>query len=88
MIPDSIQPLFWDIPLETFDPAAYPEYTILRILEFGDENAVAWLRRTFTTLQITQVLRSERRLSRRSANFWALVYGVPVDQVAALRQGG
>ena len=53
-------------------------------LELGDEDAVAWLRDTFTESEIVSLLRMERRLSRRSANFWALVYGVPTDQVAAL----
>ena len=71
--------------MQNVDLAAYPEYTIGRILENGDERAVAWLRDTFSRVAIEGVIRSERRLSRRSANFWALVYQIPREEVAALR---
>jgi hypothetical protein len=53
-------------------------------LELGDEAAVTWLRQTFTEGEIRRVLKSERRLSEKSANFWALVYSVPCREVAAL----
>ncbi|MCS6803662.1 MAG: hypothetical protein RMM98_17890 [Acidobacteriota bacterium] len=85
MIPQSLRPYFWDIDIERFDPRAYPDYTIARILEYGDEEAVAWLCQTFSEEEIKKTLRTERRLSRRSASFWALVYQVPFAEVAALQ---
>jgi len=84
MLPPELSPLFWDVNKERFDPAAFPDYTILRVLELGDERAVAWLRGLFSEGEIVRVLRTERRLSRKSANFWALVYRVPGEDVAAL----
>jgi len=84
MIPKEVSPFFWDVNLETFDPLSHPQYTLGRLLEFGDEKAVAWMRETFSEVQIRNALRTERRLSRRSANFWALVYGIPPSEVAAL----
>lgn len=86
MIPQHLVSLFWDINAATFDPAAYPEYAIARVLEYGDRNAVDWLRQTFREDQIKQVIREERRLSPRSANFWSLVYGMAREEVAALRR--
>lgn len=85
MVPECLRSLFWDTNLDDFDPLAFPTYTIARILEYGDQDAVAWLKTTFSETQIVNVVRTERRLSRRSANFWALVYGVSADQVAALK---
>ncbi len=85
MIPQDLRPLFWDTNLDQFDPVSYPAYTIARVLEYGDEKAIAWLRDTFPETQIVEVLRTERRLSRKSANFWALVYHVPAEEIAALR---
>jgi hypothetical protein len=85
MIPQNLRSLFWDINLQSFDPASYPNYTIARILEYGDEMAVRWLRQTFTEEAIKQVISNERRLSPRSANFWALVYGISSHEVAALK---
>jgi hypothetical protein len=86
MIPSNLRPLFWDTDLDTFTPEAHPDYTIFRVLELGDEAAVNWLRKTFTEAEILQVLKSERRLSEKSANFWALVYRVPSREVAALNR--
>lgn len=80
-----LRSLFWDTNLEEFDPAAYPVYTIERVLEHGDEEEVAWLLRIFTKGQIQDALRTNRHLSPRSANFWALFFGLPTHEVAALR---
>ena len=84
MIPQEIRVYFWDVNVETFDPVSYPQYTLGRLLELGDEKAVAWMRKTFTEAQIRDAVRTERKLSRRSVNFWALVYGIPPGEVAAL----
>jgi hypothetical protein len=84
MIPSNLQTLFWDTDLDTFKPEAYPDYTIFRVLELGDEAAVVWLRQTFPETEIRRVLSTEHRLSEKSANFWALVYEVPSREVAAL----
>ncbi len=91
MIPPHVRPLFWDTDVGRFDPISYPMYTIERVLEHGDEADVAWLLRVFTRQQIQEVLRTDRRLSRRSAGFWALVFDLPAGDVTALRsesQGG
>jgi len=85
MIPNYLHNLFWDTNLDNFNPTDFPEYTIARVLEYGDREAVAWLKNTFSEAQIVDVLRKERRLSRKSANFWALIYGISRDDVAALR---
>ena len=52
MIPNQLQVLFWDANPDTFNPAAYPDYTIFRILEYGDEEAVAWMRGLFSETEI------------------------------------
>ena len=84
MVPSNLRSLFWDTNVDAFSPEAYPDYTIFRVLELGDDPAVAWLRQTFPEREILRVLSTERRLTARSANFWALVYGLPPGQVAAL----
>lgn len=84
MIPQHLRSLFWDVNLDNFIPTSYPEYTIARVLELGDERAVAWMKEAFSEPEIIRVIRHERRLSRKSANFWALVYGIASSEVAAL----
>lgn len=88
MIPGNIRPLFWDVNPADFEPASYPEYTISRVLELGDPDAVAWMRGMFTAEQIGRVIREDRKLSRRSANFWALVYQIRPEEIAALNHLG
>lgn len=55
------------------------------MLEYGDEAAIAWLRSTFTQEQVLDVLRTDRNLTPLSANFWAILYGIPANDVVALR---
>jgi hypothetical protein len=86
MIPTPARPLFWDTSAEGFEPTAYPRYTIERVLEHGTEEDVAWLIRVFSRGTIADVLRTDQRLSPRSANFWALCFGVPPGEVAALQR--
>ena len=86
MLPKELHPLFWDTNLADFDPARHPDYTIFRVLECGDVAAFAWLRATFADQEIRRVLRAERRLSPKSATFWALVFGIPAAEVAALHE--
>ena len=69
---------------ESFNPTDYPDYAIARVLELGDEAAVQWMKETYAEADIRRVLVTERRLSRKSANFWALVYGIAPNDVAAL----
>lgn len=85
MIPKSLRLLFWDTNIDDFDPRAYPVYAIERVLEYGDEEAVAWMRSLFSREQILDVLRTDRNLTPRSANFWAILFGLPSDDVVALR---
>lgn len=85
MVPFHLRSFFWDVKVSDFDPLQYPQYTIFRLLEYGDEQAVVWLRETFSEEQIKDVVLVERRLSPRSANFWALFYEIPSREVAGLR---
>jgi hypothetical protein len=85
MIPQYLGPYFWDVDLQSFHPHAHPEYTIERILELGDSRAVTWLQEQFSEEQIKNVIRNNRRLTPKSANYWALVYQIPTADVVALQ---
>ncbi len=85
MIPKHLRLLFWDTDVDGFDAEAYPVYAIERVLEYGDEQAVVWMRSLFTDEQILDVLRTDRNLTPRSANFRALLFGLPASDIIALR---
>lgn len=88
MLPSAVRRLFWDIDTSTFEPTAFPQYTIERILELGDETAVRWLWSRFTPEIISAAVRNSRQLSPRSANFWALMLDLPRSEVRSLREAG
>lgn len=85
MIPRHLRLLFWDTDIDSFDPRAYPRYAIERVLEYGGEEAIAWMRNMFTREQILDVLRTDRNLTPLSANFWAILFGIAINDVVALR---
>ncbi len=85
-IPKYLRSLFWDISIDSFDPLEYPRYTIGRVLELGDEKAMRWLKEIFSEQQIMEVIKLERRLTPKSANFWASVYSIPSNEVVSLKK--
>ncbi|MGD1006901.1 MAG: hypothetical protein ABR980_06705 [Ignavibacteriaceae bacterium] len=87
-MPKYVQHLFWDINVETFNPLDYPEYTISRVLEFGNEEAATWIKGLFPESEIKKVIKSDKRLSPKSANFWAIMFGIPIGEIAALKNNG
>ena len=87
-LPEILYHLFWDINLENFNPLEYPEYTISRILEFGDRDEINWMRNIFSESQIKDVVRSDKKLSPKSANFWAIIFKIPSDEVFVLKNSG
>jgi hypothetical protein len=84
-IPKNIQHLFWDIEIEKFHPLDFPEYTISRVLEFGDEESNTWMKELFSESLIKKVLKTDKRLSPKSANYWALMFCIPLGEIAALK---
>ncbi len=84
-IPTQLYTLFWDVNITSFDPHEYPRYTIGRVLELGNKEAILWMKENFTESQIEEVLKTETRLSPKSAKFWAIIFGVPFHDVAALK---
>ncbi|MHB9010668.1 MAG: DUF6922 domain-containing protein [Ignavibacteriaceae bacterium] len=84
-IPKHLHTLFWDVNIATFDPLEHPQYTISRILELGDKEAITWMKGIFPESQIEDILKVDEKLSPKSANFWAIIFGVPFHEVAALR---
>jgi hypothetical protein len=84
MIPNNLRAFFWEVDADRFDPHEYRDYVIGRILELGNDTAVAWMKSTFTEEQIKKVIREDRHLSPKSATFWALMYRIPAEEIAAL----
>jgi hypothetical protein len=75
-IPDRFRPLFWDASPGNIHIRKNARYIIERVLEFGDNEAIAWLQRVYTTRTILDVLNASRAISNKSRNFWQIWFGV------------
>ena len=80
-LPEHLRPLFWDVDFDRLRVEGHERYVIERVLEYGDDEAIRWLWRTFGSSDITDVVQRSRRISRRTANLWTLVLDIPRDQI-------
>ncbi|MFN3421109.1 MAG: DUF6922 domain-containing protein [Armatimonadota bacterium] len=83
-LPAELRQYFWDTEPEKLNLRRHSKFIIERILEFGDEFAIRWLRQTFGDEAIKEVVCQSRRISKRTANFWRLILDIPKEQIACL----
>lgn len=86
MIPVYLKKYFWEVDTKKLDPKKYPEYVIARILEYGRPEAIRWMRNTFDRALIEKAIKNSRELSRKSAEFWRLYYGLSRGQILCLKK--
>ncbi len=85
-LPDFLRPFFWEVDFDSLRPDDWPDYIIERLLEYGDDRAIRWVRRTFGDEQVADVVRRSRRISRKTANFWAVILGIPRQEIRCLSE--
>ncbi|MFA4888831.1 MAG: hypothetical protein WC628_04570 [Candidatus Omnitrophota bacterium] len=85
-LPSCLKKYFWDVEFEKVDLRAYPRDVLTRLLEYGDEKAINWMKENFTKEQIADVLFHFRIVSPKSANFWALIFGIDRKRILCLQK--
>lgn len=85
-LPDFLKKYFWDVDFEKLNAYQYPYFVIERILEYGDDKAIKWLLKYFKKSEIKKVLLKRRNVTPRSANYWALILGLPKNQILCLKK--
>lgn len=85
-LPTFLYSLFWDINPERLLFNQYPAYVIERVLELGDRPAVKWLEKQYPRKQIIETLTKSRRLSRKTANYFARLYNVERGRILCLNK--
>jgi hypothetical protein len=83
-LPDFLAPYFWDVNFARLRLPKRQTYVIERVLEYGGDQAIRWLKETFPPETLADVVRRSRRLSPNTANLWALVLDIPRDQIQCL----
>ncbi len=67
------QALFWDTNPSKIDPQKNAEYIIERVLDFGNDKEVKWVKSFYDTALIKKVVENPRRLSPRTKSLWRLL---------------
>ncbi|MFW9914511.1 MAG: DUF6922 domain-containing protein [Candidatus Thorarchaeota archaeon] len=80
-IPAFLHPLFWDTTFANIRLPDHQRYVIERILEFGDDQAIKWLKKNFTSSDIAATIRTSRQISWKTANLWSLLLEIPRKEI-------
>lgn len=83
-IPQFARRYFWDVDARKLDANKYSTYVIERLLELGNTQTARWLLHRYSRREIIGVLKKTRALSRMSANFWAVYFGLPRSEIRCL----
>ena len=67
------QSLFWDVDPKTIDPKKHAYYIVERILDFGTDDEVRWMWRTYSRSLIRKVAETSRVLHAPTRSLWKLL---------------
>lgn len=73
MLAENLKKYFWDTDFNKLEVKQHKKYILERILEMGDEKSVEWMKKTFSKEEILEALKNNRKISKKSLNFWNLV---------------
>lgn len=73
-IPQKYHVFFWDADPDRISLRAHSRYIIERVLELGDMDVFLWLQGVYSGGEIVSVLKTSRKISPKSKNFWEIWY--------------
>jgi len=85
-LPLFLKKYFWDIDFSDLDVKKKSFFIIQRILEYGDQKAVEWMRKNFNDREIRKVIFNSKNLSQKSANFWQLIFNLNKNKILCLNK--
>lgn len=85
-IPSFVKEYLWDTKVDEIDLNKNSKFVIERVLEYGDFDALNWLNKTFDVKQIEDVLRTSKKISTKTGNFFALYYNIPKSKLRCIQK--
>jgi hypothetical protein len=76
LLPEHFRVYFWDIPFTGREFLDWPEYSIERVLEYGQWKDVRLLREIAGDQAIANIGKTSRNLSPRTVNMWAILLNI------------
>lgn len=81
-IPPYVAPFLWSYDMDSLDIEKHKSLIITQVLNLGSQQAVQWLRGTYTHEEIAAVMEKSARTAwdKKSLALWSLVYDVAPRQ--------
>lgn len=67
------QTLFWDTNPKSLDIKKHAKYIIERIMDFGNDEEVRWMRKQYSKELIAEVCKASKILHPSSRTLWTLL---------------
>ena|SRR3989344_3970812 len=83
-VPPQFHKYFWDVDPQNLTKE-HKEQIIARLLEYGNSEAIFWCKEQFGEAKIKQILKTSRNLSKKSANFWTILFDISPQDVLCLQ---
>lgn len=85
-LPLFLKKYFWEVNFENLDPKKRADYIIERLLEYSDIEGLRWLLKIYPQEKIIEVLKTSRTISQKGANFWALYFEIPKEEILCFQK--
>lgn len=85
-LPKFLKKYFWEIDFDKLDFNKRIEYITLRLLEYGDVEAIRWLFRNIPKRKIREIIMNQRGLSPRSLYFWSYFFNINPGKILCLKK--
>jgi hypothetical protein len=83
-IPENIKILLWDIRKDQILLGEHYQFIIERIMEYGDVGDIKWMESTFSKDKIIKTLKRSKRLSAKTANYFAIKYKISKSEIQCM----
>lgn len=84
MLPKELHKFFWEHNPAKLEEKTYWYFTIERLLEHGNDQAIRWVFKHYPQEKIIEVIKSSRSISRKTANFWKNFFHLREEEIFCL----
>ena len=85
IIPDEmirmLSPLLWDTDYTRLDLQKDKFAIIERIMVYGRPEHIRWMNAQYTEEDLIDVVKTSRNMDKKTANYWAIHFHVPISAV-------
>ncbi len=85
-MPNHLTKFFWDVDPSQLDVNKDLFFIIERILEYGDDHSLKWLRNIYSNKDIVKVVKASKKLSKKTVNLWQIYYDLKPEEITCLKR--